>query len=174
MRPPSVIPPRVMKELADSARGAPEGDFVEVGVYKGGSAAALAEVAREQGRRLFLFDTFCGIPFQDPQRDRHKVGDFGDTSLEAVQRAIPDAICVKGIFPQSMIDGIGPIALAHIDCDQYQSVRDCCLTLAPLMRDGGIMIFDDCDALPGAAAAVREVFAERIEVSAQGKTRVRF
>jgi O-methyltransferase len=169
-----VISADTVTELVETARAAPAGDLVEVGVYKGGSASRLMEVAREQGRRLFLFDTFTGIPIADPQVDQHKVGDFGDTSLEAVRAAIPGAIFKPGIFPGTLTDEVGPIGLAHIDCDQYASVQACCSALAPRMAPGGVMVFDDYDALLGAARAVQEAFAGRVVISPRGKARVFF
>lgn len=174
-QPSSLLSAEVIQELVDEARRVPAGDFVEVGVYKGGSAVHLAAVAREQARRLFLFDTFEGMPFQLPGVDDHKVGDFGDTSLADVQATIPDAHFRVGVFPETLTDDVGPIALAHVDCDQYRSVKDCCERLAPRMVEGGVMIFDDPGCLDSATRAVREAFpAHRVEVSPQGKWRVRF
>lgn len=163
----------VLVELVHTARQCPPGDFVEVGVYKGGTAAALAGVAREQGRRLFLFDTFKGIPHASAI-DRHKVGDFADTSLKTIRKAIPDAICKAGVFPATLTPEVGPIAFAHVDCDQYESVKACCKHLAPLMVLGGVMVFDDYDVLPGAKQAVDEAFGDRVTISKEGKARVVF
>lgn len=171
---PSLIGPQALQELEGAARLAPPGDIVEVGVYQGGSAAVLGRVALEQGRRLFLFDTFTGIPYRDDV-DHHNVGDFDDTSAEAVQAAVPHARIRAGLFPDTLTDEVGPIALAHIDCDQYRSVRACCEELGPRMVPGGVMVFDDPNVLDGAARAVRESFADdRIEKSAAGKWRVYF
>ena len=174
MIPQSMLSPNVLNELMETARAAPPGPLVEVGVYKGGSAAHLAQVAREQGRELWLFDTFEGIPFQDPARDFHKVGDFSDTSLEAVREALPEAVCVKGIFPGTLPGFLTGIALAHIDCDQYDSIRQSCLSLGPRMAAGGVMVFDDYDVLDGAKLAVDELFGDRVRISTQGKARVNF
>lgn len=171
--PQSLICANTVNELMWTARNCPPGNLVEVGVYKGGSAAALAEVAKEQGRKLFLYDTFTGIPYSTPGVDHHIVGDFSDTSIEQVRAAIPSAIIRQGIFPDTLTDEVGGIALAHIDCDQYASVHACCVRLAPYMVPGGIMVFDDYDVLPGARAAVHDVFTD-IEISAQGKARVYF
>ena len=173
MNPASLIRPDALAELMETARAAPAGDLVEVGVYQGGSALALAEVAREQGRRLFLFDTFTGIPYAG-WHDRHVPGDFADTSLEAVTALIPWAEVVPGVFPTTLHEGVGTIALAHVDCDQYESVRACCEALAPRMAPGGVMVFDDYDVLPGARLAVDECYNGRVEISRQGKARVRF
>src|SRR5262245_1407026 len=172
--PVSVIRPDVLNELGQTARACPPGDLVEVGVYRGGSAAVLARVAREQGRRLILFDTFEGIPLAG-EFDHHKVGDFGDTSLEHVRAAIPDAEFVVGVFPESM-RGVKfvPVALAHIDCDQYETIKACCEIFPVFMANGGVMIFDDYDVLWGARKAVNEAFNDRVQISAQGKARVWF
>jgi O-methyltransferase len=160
----------------DAARAAPLGDLVEVGVYQGGSACALAEVAKEQNRRLYLFDTFSGIPHADPAKDYHKVGDFGDVDLEALRAALPDAVIVVGVFPSTLkyVPELGPIALAHIDCDQYASVSACCAWLDSKMAPGGVMVFDDYDVLPGAAQAVEAYFPGRVRMSKEGKARVYF
>lgn len=177
MSPESLIRADALNELAHTARSCPPGDLVEVGVYKGGSAFILAGVAREQKRPLFLFDTFKGIPVRDDRFDSHKIGDFSDTTADAVRAAIPEAIVVEGIFPwtlPSVRQRIGKIAFAHIDVDQYDSTHACCTQLAPLMAKGGVMVFDDYDVLDGAKLAVNECFGSRVEISKQGKARVRF
>ena len=128
-----------------------------MGVYKGGSAWHLARVARAQGRALYLYDTFSGMPFAE-EGDSHRVGDFSATSLKDVQQAIPDAICVSGVFPDSLVD-MPPVAFAHVDCDQYRSIRDCINELYhKRMVSGGIMVFDDYPFLPSAIRAVEEQF----------------
>jgi O-methyltransferase len=174
MRLTTLLRTAVIDELMDTARACPPGDLVEVGVYQGGSASCLAEVAREQGRRLFLFDTFAGMPHADYSIDHHKEGEFADVSLESIRAAIPDAIFRVGVFPETLTDDVGPIALAHVDCDQYKSIRDCCIHLAPRMVPGGIMIFDDPDALPGARKALEDSFPGRYTWSPAGKARVIF
>lgn len=170
MKPASAIGEGALVNLAEIAATAPEGCFVEVGVYKGGSAAWLAEVARQQGRQLYLYDTFAGIPYAGPL-DQHVVGDFGDTSAEAVRAALPDAVVIEGVFPNSLVR-MPPVAFAHIDCDQYEAVKAACLALTPLMVSGGIMVFDDYGCLPGATQAVDEYFPT-IELTRHHKALVR-
>ncbi len=136
------------------AANTPPGCFVEFGVYQGGSAWYLAHLAREQGRECHLYDTFEGIPFKGTH-DTHEVGDFADTSYEAVSAAIPYAKVHKGVFPGSLV-AMPPIAFAHIDCDQYQSVKDAIDHLGPLMVKGGLMLFDDYHCLASATLAIQE------------------
>lgn len=143
-----------MKDMVDYVRKCPDGCVVEVGVYQGGSALWLSEVCEEQGRELWLYDTFSGIPYQGPD-DSHKVGDFSNTSAEAVSKMIPKARVVEGIFPKSL-KSMPPVAFAHIDADQYQSIMDSINALKPLMAPGGVMWFDDVGCLEGANKAFNE------------------
>lgn len=172
----SIISPDVLSEMYSDAiyDVPPAGCFVEVGVYKGGSAAMLYRIAQESGRELHLFDTFKGIPFAD-EGDSHKVGDFSDTSVEELRRHMPEARFHVGVFPETLEGVTLPkIALAHIDCDQYRSVKACCDRLGPLMAPQGLMIFDDYDCLLAARRAVDESFGSRVFIGRRGKARVRF
>ena len=166
----SAISEQAIEDMCGHAAQAPSGCFVEFGVYRGGSAIKLAEVARLQGRALYLYDTFTGIPLAD-EIDSHVVGDFFDTSVESVRQAIPDAIVVQGIFPESIID-MPPIAFVHVDADQYRSVKAACEIFPPLMVDNGVMVFDDYGCLDGATKAVHEHFTN-IERTRHGKALVR-
>ena len=141
----SAVPQYIINELINKARTTPEGCFVEIGVYKGGTGYQLANLAEEQNRKIFLYDTFEGIPYTSDM-DYHQVGDFNDTDYETVKNAIPYATVVKGLFPESAIE-MPPIAFLHLDCDQYKSVIDSVNYLLPKMVKNGIIWFDD--AAPG-------------------------
>ncbi len=149
-----------------------EGDFVECGVYRGGTARLLRRVLDEKpaGRRLHLFDTFLGMPDTDRQRDKHKAHDFADTSLDAVSAFVGRAshICYHpGRIPETFRNAQeSHFAFSHIDVDIYRSVLDCCLFIYPRTPPGGIIIFDDYGfaSCPGARQAVDEFFAEKPEV----------
>lgn len=143
--------------LIDIAYACPPGCFVEVGVYKGGSAWHLAKIARRQRRSIHLFDTFTGIPFQGPN-DTLEVGKYGDAVLADVKAAIPDAYFYPGIFPSTLPASLREVAFVHVDCDQYDSVKACIEMLWPLMVSGGVMYFDDYSWLDGATKAVDEAF----------------
>jgi hypothetical protein len=154
---PSVVGTDVAQEMTLLASTLPPGALVEVGVYKGGTAQWLTRLASQQGRECWLFDTFTGIPFQG-EHDPHRVGDFSDTDWKAVQDALPSAHVIKGVFPDSIGDTvIGPVAFAHLDCDQYQSIVESVNYLLPLMVEGGVIWFDDVNCLPGADKAVKDL-----------------
>jgi O-methyltransferase len=147
--------------MAATAETMPPGNFCEVGVYKGGSAEYLHEIAVRQGRTLYLYDTFTGIP-ERSNIDDHRIGDFGDGDLEATRRACPTATILVGIFPGTIVP-MGELAFCHIDCDQYESIKACCQLLGPMMVPGSMMWFDDPLQLDGATAAVNECFGDRWE-----------
>jgi O-methyltransferase len=143
------------------------GDIWECGVYKGGTAAMMAAVLKERNpsKRLYLFDTFEGMPETDPQKDWHKKGDFLDTTVEAVTSYVGyDGLCIvrKGLIPDTFV-GLesAQIALAHIDVDVYKSVLDCTSFIWSRLSFGGFIVFDDYGfpTCPGARAAVDEFFS---------------
>lgn len=145
-----------------------EGDVWECGVYQGGTAAMIAAVlaGRRAEKRLWLFDTFEGMPHTDPGRDLHKAGDFADTSLESVAAYLGHAErCVlrKGEIPSTFAGLEGArIALAHIDLDIYQAVGDSLRFIWPRLSRGGFIVCDDYGfpTCPGARIAVDEFFSD--------------
>jgi O-methyltransferase len=148
------------------------GDIWECGVYKGGTAILLAElIASTPGvsPKLHLFDTFQGMPETDPQRDRHRPGDFSDISLATVRERVGREDIARfhpGLIPDTF-QGLEQeqIAFAHVDVDIYQSVLDCCDFIVPRMVAGGFIVFDDYGfpSCPGARQAVDDFFRERRE-----------
>jgi len=169
----SLISPTTIEQMCRLAATCPPGIFVEFGVYKGGSARRMADMASTQGRALHLFDTFAGMPIAGPG-DSHQVGDFADTSEAAVRELVPGAIFHVGFFPETMPPDLPPIAFAHVDADQYQSISDAIDRFGPLMVPGGIMWFDDCGCLPSADRAVTEKLEGRIDKTSFDKWIVRF
>lgn len=146
-----------MKSLAQTA---PSGCFVEVGVFHGGSAYQLYEVALQQGRDLHLFDTFTGTPFFTEGLDKHRIdAEFADKSAPAhIRDMMPLAQLHIGIYPETHPEDLAEIAFVHCDCDQYLSYRAVIDTMWPLMVRHGIMLFDDYPYLAGAKRAVEETF----------------
>jgi O-methyltransferase len=126
-----------MKSLLYYASRAPEGVIVEIGVYQGGSAWALAQLERP----MFLYDTFTGIPYQG-KMDGNPVGKFSDTSIEQVRALVPKAVIVQGLFPDSLID-MPPVGFVHADADQYESTKAILEHIPSKMVHGGFILFDD-------------------------------
>jgi predicted O-methyltransferase YrrM len=147
--------------LGKAAEFTPPGAFIEVGIYTGGSASVLTEIAQRQNRQIFLYDTFEGLPYSS-HGDTHQVGEFCYADYEHIKNSLPYATVTRGIFPESAVD-MPDIAFAHLDVDQYESYVGCINYLKPRMVPGGIMWFDDYE-LPGAKQAIDELIgAEKLE-----------
>jgi len=151
--------------LARQAAGQ-HGNFVEVGVYRGGTAMLLRE-ALGKNQTLHLFDTFAGMPETNPVHDLHKAGDFADTSLESVRGRMGTAGVTYhvGQIPDTFAGLENQrFAFAHVDVDIWRSVLDCCEFIYP--RLSGFMVFDDYGfpSCPGARAAVDTFFTNRPEI----------
>jgi O-methyltransferase len=132
--------------LAMVAKSAPEeGLFAELGVYKGGS---LKFVAEKHPERLCLgFDTFSGLPKSHwSDKEIHQPGEFGDTSLEEVEKHIglDNVKLVKGVFPRSAAEfEKEKFALVHCDFDFEKGIKACLDFFWPKLVSGGAIVFDD-------------------------------
>ena len=134
---------QVLTQYARSVRS--DGDVVEAGVYQGRSAALLRREL--PGRELFLLDTFAGMPpLVRPDLDEHRAGDFADTSVELVRSRVGTERVhyLVGRFSERLPEITDRrFAFAHIDCDLYESVRECVAFFGARMNHGGIMLLDD-------------------------------
>ncbi len=166
--PHTLLPNEVLQAMIAAAMKAPAGHIVEVGVYRGGSAWWLAGVAEARNVPIHLFDTFSGMPHAADE-DPHKVGEFADTNVAAIEQLIPAALIYPGVFPGTLPWSLQNIAFVHCDVDQYESTRDVIATLWPRMLPGGIMWFDDMELVP-ARRAVDEYFSpEKLLPGPQGR-----
>ncbi len=155
-------------QFARQARVLP-GAMAQVGVFRGGSARLIAQVKEGNGQKLYLFDTFEGMPEVNEGIDLHKKGDFKNTSLESVKKIFndtKDVVFCPGFFPQTS----GPaqhekFSFVYIDVDIYQSVVDSLNFFYPRMLPGGFIIFDDYMGkhTPGVKKALDEFLADKKE-----------
>ena len=139
------------------------GDFVELGDYRGNSAAMLAKFARSASKGIIpLMDTYIfGFPGE------WKL--FGDTSVELVKSLVgtDNVRYVVGQFPASVgqLDLPEQIAFAHIDCDLYEAALSALALFYPRLSAGGMLIVHDYSSRhwPGIAQAVDQFFADKPE-----------
>lgn len=146
-----------------------DGAMVEVGVYRGGSAALLHAAA--PSHTLVLYDTFAGHPaVAQADEGSHNAGRFGDTSAEAVRELVgPYPFIVSGTFPDTLDEygvRLPRLVFIHCDVDLYESTKAVLERLWPLLVDGGALVcddygFGDC---PGAMRAVEEFVVGRTDV----------
>ncbi len=164
------------------------GDFVECGVWKGGSSMVIAYTLLALGvkdRRIFLYDTFDGMS-EPGEEDKDLTGVAADQLLgEADKEQSTSVWCYSGIdevkknllstgYPADQLQFIkgkvedsipatlpGDIALLRLDTDWYESTHHELVHLFPLLQKSGLLIIDDFGHWEGAKKAVVQYFEER-------------
>jgi hypothetical protein len=148
------------------------GDFAELGVWKGNSAAVLARIASESERRVFLFDTFEGFSRKDLKGVDEKVPQwFNDTSEALVKTVIGEysSVChfAKGHFPDSINEThkSRQYAAVSLDCDLYEPMKAGLAFFYPRMPRGGLFLLHDYSSVfwAGAKQAIDEFCAQQGE-----------
>lgn len=142
-----------------------EGDIAELGVWRGNSAALLARVAEQHGRKLFLFDTFEGFDARDLKGvdSSGRKGEFKDTSIDYVKETVACHASVRyitGFFPESIPEDLlsSKYSVVHLDCDLYEPMKAALEFFYPRMSKGALLIMHDysCGTWPGATRAINE------------------
>jgi O-methyltransferase len=160
------------------------GDFVECGVWRGGSAmlAALTFLrAKETHRRIWLFDTFrgmtepgapdidvLGMPAAGEWKRQQRKGfnEWCFASKEEVIRNLsttgypPDkVVAVEGDVLQTLPTArVDAISILRLDTDWYESTKQELDLLYPRVMPRGVVIIDDYGYWQGARKAVDEYF----------------
>jgi Macrocin-O-methyltransferase (TylF) len=146
-----------------------QGDFAELGVYRGRTATLLARMARRLGRTAYLLDTFEGFNVADCRGiDAGQKMQFADTSLESVRALVGEENVryVQGYFPDSAAQlPDAQYCMVHIDCDLYAPIYSALEYFYPRLVPGGFLIVHDYSSLSwdGAERAVDEFFTDRAE-----------
>ena len=153
------------------------GDFVEMGCYKGDTSLCLAEVLAEAGKgaedlrtakKLWIYDSFEGLP-EKQQQDESVLGkEFKGGELFVTKREVKERFLRAGLkLPQikkawfselKAQDLPSEIALAFLDGDFYESIKESLDLVADKMSKNGIIMVHDYlnPALPGVKKAVDE------------------
>jgi len=142
------------------------GALVECGVYHGGSAAVLAHAMHGQQRKLWLFDSFQGLPKpvaadgpDAPALEGKIVGDVANVwRLQRLAGAGKESThVVTGWFSDTFSQQhVGSIALLHIDADWYESVLLCLEYFYDDLADGAFVVLDDYNEWFGCNRAVED------------------
>ncbi len=128
------------------------GDFLEVGVWRGGTGCLLAHrLAHLNSRqRVYLCDTFSGVVKAGTMDSTYRGGEHADTSMSIVddlasRMDIHNHEILQGIFPEETGDKIADrkFSLCHIDVDVYKSAQDVLDWVWPRLLVGGVVIYDD-------------------------------
>lgn len=136
------------------------GDFLEAGVWRGGSCIfmrALLELLGDQERRVFVCDSFQGCPVPSPDKwpadleDPHSGFPWLAVSQAEVEKNFgrydmldERVIFVPGWFKDSLPNlDVASLAILRIDGDLYESVWQCLEFLYDKVVPGGWVIIDD-------------------------------
>lgn len=164
-----------------------KGDFVECGVWKGGSVMLIAYTLMMAGindRKIFLYDTFEGMvkpgerdgKFEMKEWERMKVNEHQNnwclSPIEEVQANMlktgyprGNIIFIKGKVEETIPGKIpSQIALLRLDTDWYESTKHELIHLYPLVEKNGVLLIDDYGAWEGSRKATDEYFAANGQV----------
>lgn len=160
-----------------------EGEIAECGVFRGGTAVAMALYLRQQRieKRIYGFDSFEGFDAESVKRDLQLGGAYNDdrqehgfteTSEETVLTKLSrfrlvNLELVPGYFSESLPKFCRPMTFCfvHLDVDLYDSYRQCLDFFYPRMVSGGIILLDEYNdpPWPGCNKAVDEFLARKPE-----------
>lgn len=139
-------------QMVEESAKLPEGDLIEVGVWRGGSGALIAKKAKllELKSTVYLCDTFSGVVKAGDQDSKYIGGEHSDTSVELVKElmkkfGVNNTEILVGMFPEDSANLIEDkkFRFAHVDVDVYQSSKDIVNWIWPRLLVGGIIVFDD-------------------------------
>jgi hypothetical protein len=164
-----------------------KGDVIECGSYKGSSAASLSLICSIVGRRLFVCDSFEGLPeitaddevhvsLHYGHYEKYRKGDYTGR-LEEVQAnirqfgAIDCCQFVKGYFEETLhtLDPGQRFVFAFLDVDLHASLRTCLTQLWPRLQEGGLLYTHEAQQLDYVALFFdKQWWAETLECRAPG------
>lgn len=146
-----------------------KGDAIEVGTYRGGTAALIGHTLQHLGSNdhLYICDTFTGVVKATGRDTAYVGGEHSDTTVDIVESLVSKYrdrnkfSILKGIFPEETGDKLKSdvIKFCHVDVDVYQSAKDVFEYIWPKMIYGGIVMFDDyaTQGLEGMTRACNEI-----------------
>lgn len=158
----------ILNELDKTLAAHVPGDIVEFGCYKGTTSLFLARLIQlvDTSRRLWLYDSFAGLPAKttpDETRlgDEFRPGELAATKAEVLRNFshanLPRPIIKKAWFNDlTAADVPEQICFAYFDGDYYGSIRDSFRACDGRFSPGAVIVIDDYTNahLPGAAQAV--------------------
>jgi len=128
------------------------GIVVEYGTYQGGSAVNLSLACKLTGRKLYICDSFEGLPEPSESDGKHLVLSTEEAhsynkgalsgSFDLVRRnlerygALNSCQFVCGYFEDSLPGLAEPVVFAFCDVDLAESLKTCLRYLWPLLKDG--------------------------------------
>jgi hypothetical protein len=149
-----------------------EGDYLEIGVFLGGSALTainfLEEVSGDDAptRKAWLLDTYDGFNYETAHRSSDAIWAgthqlFGqDATMAYIKETLADArvgyeLVVNNICEDPLPDGIGKVAVANIDVDMYDPTLAALFKVSDHIVPGGVIVCEDPASTPGLYGALQ-------------------
>jgi len=149
------------------------GDLIETGAWRGGAAIFMRAVLKAYGdsRRVFVADSFKGLPLPDPGRypkdagdSHHQLAPYLGVTLEEVQRNFAryglldsQVYFLPGWFKDTLPSApLEKIAVLRLDGDMYESTMEALECLYDKVSEMGFLVVDDYGALPNCRTAVED------------------
>ncbi len=159
--------------IKDIIKNNVEGDFIELGVWRGGAVILMKALLNEMNapnRNVWVADSFEGLPTPNPaiypadKGDNHSKYEELAISEEEVKHnfekygLLDDRVkFLKGWFKNTLPAApINKLALLRLDGDMYESTMDGLVNLYPKLSKGGYIIIDDWGAVPACKKAVED------------------
>nr|QBK91096.1 MAG: macrocin-O-methyltransferase [Pithovirus LCPAC202] len=126
-----------------------DGVIVDLGTGKGQKANLMAKSVGD--RKVHTFDWFKGNP--ESWRKGFKAG-IHDMGGAAPTNLASNVVIHNGRFKDTLPGFVASVggqkaALISLDCDVYSSTRTALRILAPLIKDGTVLVFDELFGYPG-------------------------
>ena len=165
-----------------------EGDFVECGVWRGGSSMLMAKMLKNRSisdRKIYLYDTYEGMS-EPTKKDVSIAGDDAEKLMEKEKNnkeesvwcladladvkqnmrktgfAEESLVFVKGKVEDTLTNDLpmSKIAILRLDTDWYESTKHELNILYPILSQNGVLLIDDYGHWQGCRQAVDEYFQE--------------
>ena len=183
---PSVAPTMIGSKRLSNLRSLTEsviqrripGDLMETGVWRGGACIMMRAILQAydlRSRRVWLVDSFEGVPAPDPE---HYPADAGATFHEFPDLVVgldevksnferfglldDQVVFLKGWFRDTLPSAdVDRLALLRLDGDLYESTIIPLEALYDKVSRGGFVIVDDFHVVDGCRTAVEDFFESR-------------
>ncbi len=149
------------------------GDFVECGVWRGGATilmTGIAEIYNEKNRKIWVCDSFEGLPAPNPELypsdkdDKHFEYEELSVSLENVKENFKkygllneNVTFLRGWFKDTLKGfSSNNISVLRADADLYESTTDILTNLYNKVSNGGFVIIDDFHAIEACKKATMD------------------
>ncbi len=156
----------IRRELARVLASGVLGDVVEFGCYVGTTSVFLARDLANTNKKLYLYDSFEGLPPKTTEDDssagqQFRPGELSATKAQLIKN-LRSANVPMPVIKKAWFSDLSPkyvptqLSFAYLDGDYYHSILDPLKLIWDKLAPGATVVVDDYanEALPGVARAV--------------------